>query len=103
MRTTLPAAMASTLSPSTMTGTPDPPEMSKRIRNAADISVIVIYFVVVMVVGLWVCRSPMGFLRWAQNLGVKYLREGKVWCDKAKRALTVVTDFIVLSELFPFM
>ncbi|XP_039717701.1 solute carrier family 5 member 4 isoform X1 [Pteropus medius] len=45
--------MASTLSPSTTTGTPDPPEMSERIRNAADISVIVIYFLVVMVVGLW--------------------------------------------------
>ncbi|KAM5312376.1 solute carrier family 5 member 4 isoform 2-T2 [Glossophaga mutica] len=45
--------MASTSSPSTMTGTSDPPEMSERIRNAADISVIVIYFVVVMAVGLW--------------------------------------------------
>ncbi|KAI5133388.1 Solute Carrier Family 5 Member 4 [Manis pentadactyla] len=45
--------MASTLSPSTMTETPSPPEMSERIQNAADISVIVIYFVVVMAVGLW--------------------------------------------------
>ncbi|KAF6081917.1 hypothetical protein HJG60_008900 [Phyllostomus discolor] len=45
--------MASTLSPSTMTGTPGPPEMSERIRNAADISVIVVYFMVVMAVGLW--------------------------------------------------
>ncbi|KAI5929852.1 Solute carrier family 5 member 4 [Manis javanica] len=45
--------MASTLSPSTMTETPSPPEMSERIHNAADISVIVIYFVVVMAVGLW--------------------------------------------------
>ncbi|VFV42766.1 low affinity sodium-glucose [Lynx pardinus] len=46
-------AMASTLSPSTMTGTLGPPEMSERIQNAADISVIVIYFMVVMAVGLW--------------------------------------------------
>ncbi|KAM8918543.1 solute carrier family 5 member 4-like [Lycaon pictus] len=45
--------MASTLSPSTVTGTLGPPEMSDRIHNAADISVIVIYFVVVMAVGLW--------------------------------------------------
>ncbi|XP_057347728.1 solute carrier family 5 member 4 [Manis pentadactyla] len=45
--------MASTLSPSTMTETLSPPEMSERIQNAADISVIVIYFVVVMAVGLW--------------------------------------------------
>lgn len=52
--------MASMLSPSTMTGTPGPPEMSERIRNAADISVIVVYFVVVMAVGLWVCRRPTG-------------------------------------------
>nr|XP_001496071.3 solute carrier family 5 member 4 isoform X2 [Equus caballus] len=45
--------MASTLSPSTMTGTPEPPAMSQLIQNPADISVIVIYFVVVMAVGLW--------------------------------------------------
>ncbi|XP_058996309.1 solute carrier family 5 member 4 [Mustela lutreola] len=45
--------MASTLSPSTVTGTLGPPEMSERIQNAADISVIVIYFMVVMAVGLW--------------------------------------------------
>lgn len=30
----------------------------ERIRNAADISVIVIYFVVVMAVGLWVGGGP---------------------------------------------
>ena len=53
--------MASTLSPSTVTGTLGPPEMSDRIHNAADISVIVIYFVVVMAVGLWVRRSPVVF------------------------------------------
>nr|XP_008540772.1 PREDICTED: low affinity sodium-glucose cotransporter isoform X1 [Equus przewalskii] len=45
--------MASTLSPSTMTGTPEPPAMSQLIQNPADLSVIVIYFVVVMAVGLW--------------------------------------------------
>ncbi|KAM9747817.1 solute carrier family 5 member 4 isoform 2-T2 [Dama dama] len=45
--------MASTLSPSPVTETPSPPETSERIHNAADISVIVIYFVLVMAVGLW--------------------------------------------------
>ncbi|XP_005908565.3 solute carrier family 5 member 4 isoform X1 [Bos mutus] len=45
--------MASTLSPSAVTETPSPPETSERIQNAADISVIVIYFVLVMAVGLW--------------------------------------------------
>ncbi|XP_026340687.2 solute carrier family 5 member 4 [Ursus arctos] len=45
--------MASTLNPGTVTGTLGPPEMSERIQNAADISVIVIYFMVVMAVGLW--------------------------------------------------
>ncbi|XP_052510622.1 solute carrier family 5 member 4 [Budorcas taxicolor] len=45
--------MASTLSPSAVTETPSPPETSARIQNAADISVIVIDFVLVMVVGLW--------------------------------------------------
>ncbi|XP_003797505.1 solute carrier family 5 member 4 [Otolemur garnettii] len=45
--------MASKLSPSTMTGTPDAPALSERIQNPADISVIVIYFVAVMAVGLW--------------------------------------------------
>ncbi|XP_053444712.1 solute carrier family 5 member 4-like isoform X2 [Nycticebus coucang] len=53
MGTTPPAAMASTLSPSTMTGTPEPPALSERIQNPTDISVIVVYFVVVTAVGLW--------------------------------------------------
>uniref|UniRef100_A0A671F246 Solute carrier family 5 member 4 n=1 Tax=Rhinolophus ferrumequinum TaxID=59479 RepID=A0A671F246_RHIFE len=86
METTSPAAMASTLSPST--GTPSPPEMSERIRNAADISVIVVYFMVVMAVGLWamlktnrgtvggfflagrdVAWWPMGASLFASNIG----------------------------------
>lgn len=36
------------------TATAEPLQAYERIRNAADISVIVIYFVVVMAVGLWV-------------------------------------------------
>ncbi|KAI4557553.1 hypothetical protein MJT46_014232 [Ovis ammon polii x Ovis aries] len=53
--------MASTLSPSAVTETPSPPETSERIQNAADISVIVIYFVLVMAVGLWaVLRTNQG-------------------------------------------
>ncbi|XP_036618668.1 solute carrier family 5 member 4-like isoform X2 [Trichosurus vulpecula] len=42
-----------TVSPRVSVGTPAPPHSSDRIKNAADISVIVIYFVVVMAVGLW--------------------------------------------------
>ncbi|XP_052020548.1 solute carrier family 5 member 4-like isoform X1 [Apodemus sylvaticus] len=45
--------MASTLSPSTTPQTEEPPVLSSRIQNAADISVIVIYFLVVLAVGLW--------------------------------------------------
>ncbi|EPY81084.1 solute carrier family 5 (low affinity glucose cotransporter), member 4 isoform 2 [Camelus ferus] len=83
-----PAAMASTVSPGTVTETPDPPEITERIRNAADISAIVIYFVVVMAVGLWamlktnrgtiggfflasreVTWVPMGASLFASNIG----------------------------------
>ncbi|XP_062038106.1 solute carrier family 5 member 4-like [Lepus europaeus] len=45
--------MASTSSPSTMAGTPEPPPLSERLQNAADISVLVVYFIVVMAVGMW--------------------------------------------------
>ncbi|XP_069353433.1 probable glucose sensor protein SLC5A4 isoform X1 [Eulemur rufifrons] len=45
--------MASKLRPSTVAGTPEPPALSGRLQNAADISVVVIYFVAVMAVGLW--------------------------------------------------
>ncbi|XP_007952147.2 solute carrier family 5 member 4 [Orycteropus afer afer] len=59
-----PTATASMLSPSTTTGAPEYPAMSKRIQNAADASVIVIYFVLVMAVGLWAMlrtnRSTVG-------------------------------------------
>ncbi|KAG8521246.1 Solute carrier family 5 member 4, partial [Galemys pyrenaicus] len=48
-----PAAMASTLSPDPTTGPPSISDISELIRNPADISVIVIYFIVVMIVGLW--------------------------------------------------
>lgn len=47
---------SSTLSPLT-TSTAAPLESYERIRNAADISVIVIYFLVVMAVGLWAMFS----------------------------------------------
>lgn len=45
---------STTWSPVT-TATAAPLAPHERIRNAADISVIVVYFVVVMAVGLWVC------------------------------------------------
>ncbi|KAM5238301.1 solute carrier family 5 member 4-like [Ctenodactylus gundi] len=45
--------MDSTLSPGTTAGIPELPALSQRIQNAADISIIVIYFLVVMAVGLW--------------------------------------------------
>lgn len=59
---------SSTWSPSTPV-TAAPLASHERIRNAADISVIVIYFVVVMAVGLWVCRNSLGLLGWEQSLG----------------------------------
>lgn len=62
MGTALPAAMASTASVITSTASSDLSSLSENINNAADISVIVIYFVVVMAVGVWVCGSVMGFL-----------------------------------------
>ncbi|XP_020852357.1 sodium/glucose cotransporter 1 isoform X1 [Phascolarctos cinereus] len=49
--------MDTTVSPSISAGTPTPPLSSDRINNAADISVIVIYLVVVMAVGLWAMLS----------------------------------------------
>uniref|UniRef100_A0A8C2VGD5 Low affinity sodium-glucose cotransporter-like n=2 Tax=Chinchilla lanigera TaxID=34839 RepID=A0A8C2VGD5_CHILA len=56
--------MASTVSPSTTAGSPELPALSQRIQNAADISVIVIYFLAVMAVGLWAMlktnRSTVG-------------------------------------------
>nr|XP_044988579.1 solute carrier family 5 member 4A isoform X2 [Jaculus jaculus] len=56
--------MASTLSPNTTAGPPDLSSLSGNIQNAADISVIVIYFVVVMAVGVWAMlktnRSTVG-------------------------------------------
>lgn len=61
--------MASTLSPSSVAPTEEPPVVSQRIQNAADISVIVIYFLVVLAVGLWVCGNHTGF-QWAPGLGV---------------------------------
>lgn len=53
--------MDSTLSPTTVTQPEEPPATSQRIQNAADISVIVIYFIVVLAVGLWVCGNRAGF------------------------------------------
>uniref|UniRef100_A0A8D0Z617 Sodium/glucose cotransporter 1 n=1 Tax=Sus scrofa TaxID=9823 RepID=A0A8D0Z617_PIG len=51
---------SSTWSPAT-TATTEPLKPHERIRNAADISVIVIYFVVVMAVGLWaMCSTNRG-------------------------------------------
>ena len=72
----VPATMASTLSPSAVTETPSPPETSECIQNAADISVIVIYFVLVMAVGLWVCRSLVGCSEWTPGLRLGETTEG---------------------------
>ncbi|KAM9622458.1 LOW QUALITY PROTEIN: solute carrier family 5 member 4-like [Trichechus inunguis] len=79
--------MASTLSHSTTAGAPEKPAMS-RIQNAVDTSVIVIYLVVVIAVGLWamlrtnrgtiggfflagrdVAWWPMGASLFASNIG----------------------------------
>lgn len=66
--------MASTPSPSTMAPTEEPPVVSQRIQNAADISIIAIYFIVVLAVGLWVRGNHMDF--WVgPRLGVQCHRE----------------------------
>lgn len=69
----------STWSPA-VTATDAPIQSHERIRNAADISVIVIYFLVVMAVGLWVCAGP------GTRIG-----EGRatVWHERAHRDATV--------------
>ncbi|XP_021061015.1 solute carrier family 5 member 4A isoform X1 [Mus pahari] len=54
--------MASTASVSTSTASSELSSLSNNINNAADISVIVIYFVAVMAVGVWVCGSTVRFL-----------------------------------------
>lgn len=76
--------MASTLSPSTAPRTEEPPEVSERIQNAADISVIVIYFLVVLAVGLWVCGKHAGF--WVGTwLRGQCLRVEEVCRDKLRQ------------------
>ena len=90
----VPATMASTLSPSTVTETPSPPETSESIHNAADISVIVIYFVLVMAVGLWVCRSLVGCSEWAQGLRVGEMTEGGksvMWQSRTLNQLSIIS------------
>ncbi|XP_055462988.1 solute carrier family 5 member 4-like, partial [Psammomys obesus] len=71
-----------------MAPTEEPPVLSQRIQNAADISVIVIYFLVVLAVGLWAMMKsnrgtvggfflagrdvawwPMGASLFASNIG----------------------------------
>ncbi|XP_004690998.1 PREDICTED: low affinity sodium-glucose cotransporter [Condylura cristata] len=80
--------MASTVSPDPTTGSPGTSDISQLIRNPADISVIVIYFIVVMIVGLWAMMKtnrgtvggfflagrdmvwwPMGASLFASNIG----------------------------------
>lgn len=69
----LPTAMATTVSSSVSTGSSDLSSLSQNINNAADISVIVIYFVVVLAVGIWVCESPVRFLGGHKNCRGKHL------------------------------
>lgn len=58
--------------------------MSSRIQNAADISVIVIYFIVVLAVGLWVCGNRAGF--WVgTGLGGQCLRVEEVCHGKLRQ------------------
>lgn len=64
---------STTLSPA-VTATNAPIPTYERIRNAADISVIVIYFLVVMAVGLWVRAGP----------GTR-AREATVWHERAHK------------------
>lgn len=57
-----------------VTATDEPIPSYERIRNPADISVIVIYFLVVMAVGLWVRVGP----------GTR-AREATVWHERAHK------------------
>lgn len=78
----LPTAMATTVSSSVSTGSSDLASLSQNINNAADISVIVIYFVVVLAVGIWVCESPARFLGGHKNCRGKHLMlgvSGRTW------------------------
>lgn len=75
--------MATTLSPSTTPQTEAPPLVSERIQNAADISVIVIYFAAVLAVGLWVCENHTSF-RVGTGLGGQCLRVEEVCHDKLR-------------------
>lgn len=76
--------MASTLSPSITPQTEEPPVVPVRIQNAADISVIVIYFIVVLAVGLWVCGNHAGF--WVgSRLGGQCLRVEEVCHGKLRQ------------------
>lgn len=76
--------MASTLSPGTTAQTEEAPAMSERIQNAADISVIVIYFIVVLAVGLWVCGNHEDF--WVgTRLGGQCLRMDEVCHGKLRQ------------------
>lgn len=82
-------AMASATWSPPATATAAPLESYERIRNAADISVIVIYFVVVMAVGLWVCessgkwaegRGPLGGVKGAHGESMDELQGGRWTC-----------------------
>lgn len=72
----LPTAMASTVSSSVSTDSSDLSSLSQNINNAADISVIVIYFVVVLAVGIWVCERPVGAQGGPKNCMGKHLLLG---------------------------
>lgn len=72
----LPTAMASTVSSSVSTGSSDLSSLSQNINNAADISVIVIYFVVVIAVGIWVCARPVRVWGGHKNCMGKHLLLG---------------------------
>lgn len=70
---------SSTWSPATETSVAAQAASYERIRNAADISVIVIYFVVVMAVGLWVCGGPGTLAAGAGCQGVQ--RAARAWVN----------------------
>lgn len=48
-------------SPELVTGTPEPEVPRKFILEAADIAVVVVYFVFVLAVGIWVSQSLQPF------------------------------------------
>jgi len=54
--------------PELVTGTPEPEVPVKFVLEAADIAVVVVYFLFVLAVGIWVSESLQPL--WQHNIGI---------------------------------